>query len=249
MYKNFNNNMNAQKKIYKTKKEINNENKEEKEQKEQLKQQPEYKEINNKIVVEEQQEHTDIINSDVSDIIEIVELKPIEKIIYNNLKEFYMKLEKVEMEKIVSIINGEYKISLRFMDWFVTRYCYLYKTSINVNNRFIKDTSFNVNINYKAQLKSYKKKRFDPFRRKKKFYFKINDFSILTTIGQLNFFKWAITNDIITYCENNYDLINNKVVHVNKYFKKNITENSSNSSNLSNNNNSSNIYNKIFVEL
>jgi hypothetical protein len=133
MYNNFNNNMNAPKKIYKTKKEINNEvnneNKEEKKQKEQLKQQPEYKEINNKIVVEEHQEQTDITNSDVSDIIEIVELKPIEKIIYNNLKEFYMKLEKVEMEKIVSIINGEYKISLRFMDWFVTRYCYLYKTS------------------------------------------------------------------------------------------------------------------------
>jgi hypothetical protein len=237
MYKNFNIIMNADKKVYKSKKKI---------EKEELKN---ITEINNKIQVikEEITDEVNQTNSDVSDIIEIVELKPIDKIIYNNLKEFYIKLENIEVEKIISIINGEYKISLRFMDWFVTRYCYLYKTSIVVNNRFIKESSFNVNINYKAQLKSYKKKRFDPFRRKKKFYFSINDKKILTTIGQLNFFKWAITNDIIAYCENNYELINSKVDHVNKYFKKNIIENSSDSSNISNSNN--NIYNKIFVEL
>ena len=229
--------MNADKKIYKSKKKI---------EKEEIKN---ITEINNKIqmIKDEKTDEVNQTNSDMSDIIEIVELKPIDKIIYNNLRDFYIKLENTEVEKIISIINGEYKISLRFMDWFVTRYCYLYKTSIIVNNRFIKEGSFNVNINYKAQLKSYKKKRFDPFRRKKKFYFTINEKKILTTIGQLNFFKWAITNDIITYCENNYELINSKVDHVNKYFKKNIIENSSDSSNISSSSN--NIYNKIFVEL
>jgi len=237
MYKNFNIIMNADKKIYKSKKKI---------EKEEIKN---ITEINNKIqmIKDEKTDEVNQTNSDMSDIIEIVELKPIDKIIYNNLRDFYIKLENTEVEKIISIINGEYKISLRFMDWFVTRYCYLYKTSIIVNNRFIKEGSFNVNINYKAQLKSYKKKRFDPFRRKKKFYFTINEKKILTTIGQLNFFKWAITNDIITYCENNYELINSKVDHVNKYFKKNIIENSSDSSNISSSSN--NIYNKIFVEL
>ena len=34
-----------------------------------------------------------------------------------------------------------------------------------------------------------------------------NDTCIQTTIGQLNFFKWAIENGILTYIEENYDSI------------------------------------------
>jgi hypothetical protein len=34
-----------------------------------------------------------------------------------------------------------------------------------------------------------------------------NEYSIETTIGQLNFFKWAIENGIIKYIENNYSII------------------------------------------
>jgi hypothetical protein len=33
------------------------------------------------------------------------------------------------------------------------------------------------------------------------------EFSIETTIGQLNFFKWAIENKVIHYIENNYEEI------------------------------------------
>jgi hypothetical protein len=60
---------------------------------------------------------------------------------------------------------------------------------------------------------------------KKKFFFVIeknnNKLVILTTIGQLNFFRWAISNDIINYTENNYKNIIVKFNHVNTYFKKN----------------------------
>jgi hypothetical protein len=34
-----------------------------------------------------------------------------------------------------------------------------------------------------------------------------NDTSLQTTIGQLNFFKWAIENQVLEYIENNYDEI------------------------------------------
>ena len=37
-------------------------------------------------------------------------------------------------------------ISLRFLDWFVTRYCYLYKININVNNNLSIQKNFNINI-------------------------------------------------------------------------------------------------------
>ena len=68
----------------------------------------------------------------------------------------------------------------------------------------------NVFHSYKSQLKAYSKKRFDPFCRRDRLLFKIDDkSSIETTIGQLNFFKWAISNLIIDYIEINKQDIEN----------------------------------------
>ena len=99
--------------------------------------------------------------------------------------------------KMMDIIEGADNISLRILDWFVTRYA---KKGVF----YTKDGElYDIHINYKAQLKSYKKRYFDPFRRKDKFTytFTINGESkdLLTTIGQLNFFDWAISNNIISY--------------------------------------------------
>ena len=53
---------------------------------------------------------------------------------------------------------------------------------------------------YKSQLKGYQKKQFDPFNRTQriKFYYEQDKF-ITTTICQLNFFRWAIENNVIDY--------------------------------------------------
>lgn len=67
-----------------------------------------------------------------------------------------------------------------------------------------KDQSFDnfiiVHNNYKGQLKAYSKKNFDPFCRRNRirFYYDENKYFI-TTVGQLNFFKWALENYIINY--------------------------------------------------
>jgi hypothetical protein len=67
-----------------------------------------------------------------------------------------------------------------------------------------KDKSFDnfiiVHNNYKGQLKAYSKKNFDPFCRRNRirFYYDENKYFI-TTVGQLNFFKWALENYIINY--------------------------------------------------
>ena len=62
---------------------------------------------------------------------------------------------------------------------------------------------------YKLNLKAYSKKRFDPFCRWERITIPFNDKYIQTTIGQLNFFKWALENDVIKYIEENYDSIDN----------------------------------------
>ena len=69
------------------------------------------------------------------------------------------------------------------------------------------DTSkrFKVYVDYKLKLKAYSKRRFDPFCRWDRISIPYkNNTSIETTIGQLNFFKWAIENKVIEYIEQNY---------------------------------------------
>ena len=163
------------------------------------------------------------------DVITLNDLKSKVKIHYHMLDNFFNKLDIENMNVMIKIINGNHMISLRFLDWFVTRYCYLYKLTINIDNAYHKEKNFNINISYKAQLKSFKKKCFDPFRRKKKFYYSNDEKNVvfLTTIGQLNFFKWIITNDIINYTKDNYSTIIEKYNYVNTYFQKNLIENSS----------------------
>ena len=104
---------------------------------------------------------------------------------------------------LVNILNNEYNISLRVIDWFVTNYC-------KKNNIYwVQDNSrFVVYLNYKLQLKAYSKKFFDPFCRRDRIYFYYQNNTYLeTTVGQLNFFKWIIENNIINYIKNNYESI------------------------------------------
>jgi hypothetical protein len=63
---------------------------------------------------------------------------------------------------------------------------------------------FFVHENYKSQLKECSKHNFDPFCRlaRIKFYYKPTAY-FLTTVGQLNFFKWALKNHVIDYIRDN----------------------------------------------
>ena len=62
-------------------------------------------------------------------------------------------------------------------------------------------------LSYKSQLKGFSKNYFDPFQRKDRIEFFILDTKITTTIGQLNFFKWAIQNKVIDYAKENLQSI------------------------------------------
>lgn len=119
-----------------------------------------------------------------------------------------------DITEMLNIINGLSDISLRVMDWFVTKFSK--KSKMDFIGRA--GDTYDVHINYKAQLKSYKKIYFDPFKRRVKFTYtfkKINT-SLYTTIGQLNFFRWAITNGVITYIKTNFEKIIKEMTSCNK---------------------------------
>ena len=119
------------------------------------------------------------------------------------LKNYYCNNDFKNLNKILPIINGHDKISLRLIDWFVTNYSKKNFTSYLVDNK-----RFVVHTEYKLKLRSYKKKRFDPFCRWDRIVLPYeNDKFIQTTIGQLNFFKWATENNIVEYIKENKDII------------------------------------------
>ena len=127
---------------------------------------------------------------------------------YKMIDKYYKQICSDEnIQKMIDIIEGKSDISLRILDWVVTKYS---KGKIELLNADDQE-EFDIHISYKSQLKSYKKKYFDPFRRRNKFnylYSKSQPEKIInTTIGQLNFFKWAITHNIIKYVEDNLQKI------------------------------------------
>lgn len=121
-------------------------------------------------------------------------------LLLNNLLEFYKCNN--NMDNMLKIINGESRISLRIIDWFATNYAKKYYTVYQLQGT---ENRFKVYNDYKLKLKAYQKRRFDPFCRWERITVPYNENShIQTTIGQLNFFKWALENNVIDYIEQNY---------------------------------------------
>lgn len=120
------------------------------------------------------------------------------------------------------IIQSEYKISLRVIDWFITHYTreknIVVWLDTKNNNALVESPThynadlkkFHIYLEYRAQLKSYTKMYFDPFRRHDRISFVITKRPLKvteTTIGQLNFFRWIFQNNILQYIEKHQEQI------------------------------------------
>lgn len=113
-------------------------------------------------------------------------------------------------------------------------------------------SEFVVYLNYKLQLKAYSKGQFDPFCRRQRLNFHFDRSEILnymetnelsnpdvieylnenddnyftTTSGQLNFFRWIIKNNILTYISKNIKVIEHDM---NTCYKKHYNKSKKNS--------------------
>jgi hypothetical protein len=149
----------------------------------------------------------------------ITESSKLNNIIFNNInitsqenniiKTFLNFYENNEFTDIfIYLISPNSPISIRLIDHFVTKYSKNYKTNYKLKENNVEQT-FNVYTSYKQQLKAFQKKYFDPFSRGERIPFFINDICIITTISQLNFFKWFINKKIYDYVLENRVSIDN----------------------------------------
>jgi hypothetical protein len=141
-----------------------------------------------------------------------------ESLLKIKLLEFY---NESNLKILLPIILQHTRLSLRSLDWFVTNYSKKYNTSYIIERT---GENFFPFKSYKSQLKAYSKKFCDPFCRRDRVIFDyrnkaIIDFKsdiklghkdyIITTIGQLNFFKFAISDNIINYAIEHIEEIEN----------------------------------------
>lgn len=147
------------------------------------------------------------------------------QLLLNNLLAFYNENE--NMTKMLNIINGVSPISLRIIDWFATNFSKKYYTVYDLENK----KRFKVYDDYKLKLKAYSKRRFDPFCRWERITIPYKNGGIQTTIGQLNFFKWALENEVINYIEKNYAIIEKDMNSRNSTTKNKAILNDNNSKN------------------
>lgn len=148
------------------------------------------------------------------------------ELLLNSLLDFYNNED--NLTKMLKIITGESNISLRIVDWFATNYAKKNFTLYEILNQSNEKIRFKVYLDYKLKLKSYSKKRFDPFCRWDRISIPYKDGTCIeTTIGQLNFFKWALENKVINYIEEHYDVIEKDMNNRNSTSKRkeNLTDN------------------------
>lgn len=151
-------------------------------------------------------------------------------VLMDKISEFF-QLEK-NLSVLLPIVKGESPLSLRVIDFFVTNYARKNEVIYDIIDEKHRKSKFMVHYSYKAQLKAYSKKQFDPFCRRERIIFFVESEDnptlsenleaskapteieqVRTTVGQLNFFRWAIKNGILDYIEKHLDQIENDMNH------------------------------------
>ncbi len=126
-----------------------------------------------------------------------IDCKP--ELVIASLQKFYSCRE--DIETILPYLQGSAELSLRLIDWFVTNYCRKNFVGYTLNGQ-----EFLVYVSYKAQLKAYSKQYFDPNCRRERILFQVPHHEpFLTTVGKLNFFRWAIETKLLDYIDEHYE--------------------------------------------
>ena len=116
--------------------------------------------------------------------------------------------EESRVRTFSDIVNHRNGLSLRIIDWLITNFSKAFSVAIESDG-----LPRNLCKDYHKNLTAHNKKNFDPFARRRR----INIVMFggehrVSTIGQLNFFRWFLSKDLVEF------LIQNKTV-IEKHMK------------------------------
>uniref|UniRef100_A0A6C0APE6 Uncharacterized protein n=1 Tax=viral metagenome TaxID=1070528 RepID=A0A6C0APE6_9ZZZZ len=149
-----------------------------------------------------------------------------QELIIMSLQTFYS--QRTDLTEIMELLQGTSIISLRLIDWFVTNYAKRHTIGYILGGQ-----EFMVYMSYKSQLKAYSKKLFDPFCRRERIMFSLpGTEQFITTVGKLNFFRWAIEKNVIEYLKKHRETVEAEMnTHMKQLSRSRSTRNTTNSSN------------------
>jgi hypothetical protein len=136
-----------------------------------------------------------------------------QELIVMSLQTFYAARK--DLPEIMELLQGTSIISLRLIDWFVTNYAKRH------------------NIGYVMGGQEFNsKKLFDPFCRRERIMFSLpGTEQFVTTVGKLNFFRWAIEKNVIEYLKTNRVTVETEMnAHMKQLSRSRSTRNTTNSS-------------------
>jgi hypothetical protein len=151
-----------------------------------------------------------------------------QELIVMSLQAFYTGRK--DLPEVLELLNGTSIISLRLIDWFVTNYAKRHNIGY-----MLEGSEFMVYLSYKSQLKAYSKKLFDPFCRRERIMFSLPGVApFVTTVGKLNFFRWAIEKNIIEYLKVNREAVETEMnAHMKQLSRSRSTRNTTDGSSAS----------------
>ncbi len=130
------------------------------------------------------------------------------ELIMKKIKKFFDQAE--NFEKLRPMLTQECKISLRVLDWSTTNWSRKNTVLLTTNRNGFQET-INMFLDYKANLKAFSKKSFDPFCRRERIMLQFDcdpeKKTYISTTAQLNFMKWAIESGVLEYCQNNIEIL------------------------------------------
>lgn len=128
---------------------------------------------------------------------EQVQIQSKQDVLLESLRKFYR--DPAHLRVLTDVLRNNSRISLRILDWLVTNYAKKHNIVYLVPGEGAECT-FNMFLEYKSQLKAYSKRFFDPFCRRERLEFADADGETFhTTVGQLNFFRWALLHGVVGY--------------------------------------------------
>lgn len=139
-------------------------------------------------------------------------LSKTDEALLDSILEWYNE-DNVYITQFMSIVKRKYGMSLRIIDWLVTNYSKSHSLTIETTN-----IPRDLNRDYQKNLNAYNKKNMDPFARRNKITINVSyedgfNEERMTTIGQMNFFRWFIHNKIET-------ILQKERVHIEAHMKK-----------------------------
>lgn len=122
----------------------------------------------------------------------------------------------VARQVLLPLITQTSPVSLRALDWAVVNWS---KQHNVVCSSRVPGEMTNINHTYKMALNHWKRKLFDPFRRRLRVSIVVDGEAYETTLGQANFALWTYKTGILAYVLGHIEAIESHMNHASQHQK------------------------------